>query len=163
MHFSGCILAVKWYMNVYVYAHLLTPQAMCQCFHSSNVRNGQNTHMAQTSTVQGKTNCGPWMPCNTALLESGKLEHKARGRQTQKEWKKPDHTGGSETNLWRQQAKQRHPSKGGHWIKLQGIFWGLQMLFLSLTWVLVTGCAHFAPNAHNLFTLLYVCSTSTKI
>lgn len=156
MHFSGCTHAV--------YIHRFIPQATCQHFNCSTICNGQNMHMAKHQ----RTRKNKLWPTNTMQhCTAGEWEttsaHKARRGQTQKEWKKPDHIGGGETNLWHQYATQCHPWKGGHWIKLWGIFSGLETLFLFLIWVLVTHFAYFAPNTCNLFTLFYGYFTSIKI
>ena len=44
------------------------------------------------------------------------------------------------------------------WKKAQGMFWNevWYVLFLGLTWVLVTGCGHFVPNTYDLLIFLYV-------
>lgn len=43
------------------------------------------------------------------------------------------------------------------WKEAQGMFWNevWYVLFLGLTWVLLTGCGHFVPNTYDLLIFLY--------
>ena len=44
------------------------------------------------------------------------------------------------------------------WKEAQSMFWNevWYVLFLDLTWVLVTGCGHFVPSTYDLLIFLYV-------